>query len=145
MNATEKVALVTGASSGIGQATAWELSRNGYQVAIHYFKNEKGARETFEQIQHNGKGKARVYSSDVMDPAQVTEFTGNVLADFGRVDVLINNAGSLLERRALAEMDYDLWRRVMALNLDSYFLVTRSILPQMIKQRQGVIVNVASI
>jgi len=145
MSETEKVALVTGASSGIGQATALELSRSGYQVAIHYFKNETGARETFEHIQRMGRGKARVYGCDVSDPTQVTEFAGNVLEDFGRVDVLVNNAGSLVERRPLAETDYDLWRRVMSLNLDSYFLVTRSILPHMINRRQGVIVNVASI
>ncbi len=145
MNETQKVALVTGASSGIGQATALELSRNGYQVAIHYFMNEAGARETFEQIQRMGKGKARVYSCDVSDPLNVTEFAGDVLGDFGRVDILVNNAGSLVERRPLAEMDYELWRRVMALNLDSYFLVTRTVLPHMIKRREGVIINVASI
>ncbi len=142
---TEKVALVTGASSGIGQATAVELARRGYQVAIHYFSNEKGAHETFDRIRALKHGRARVYAGDISDPEQVTQMAGDILADFERLDVLINNAGSLVERKNLAEMDYDLWRRVIALNLDSVFLVTRAFLPRMIRQGSGCIVNVASI
>lgn len=142
----EKVALVTGASSGIGQATALELARRGYQVAVHYFSNEAGARNTFEQIRalKNG-GRARVYACDVTNPDRVAEMTGEILADFGRLDVLVNNAGSMVERRALSEMDYELWRRVISLNLDSVFLVTRSILPHMMERRAGVIINVSSV
>lgn len=140
-----KVALVTGASSGIGQATAVELASRGYQVAIHYFSNEKGAHETFDQIRSLKHGRARVYACDVSDPAQVNQMAGDVLADFERIDVLVNNAGSLVERKTLADMDYDLWHRVMALNLDSVFLVTRAFLPRMIKQGSGCIINVASI
>jgi NAD(P)-dependent dehydrogenase (short-subunit alcohol dehydrogenase family) len=140
-----KVAVVTGASSGIGQATAVELASRGYQVAVHYCNNEKGARETFEKIRALPQSKARVYSCDVTNPGQVSQMAGDVLADFGRIDVLINNAGSLVERRPLREMDYELWRRVMTLNLDSVFLVTRAFLPTMVQQRSGVIVNVASI
>lgn len=141
----QKVALVTGASSGIGQATSVELARNGYEVAVHYFRNEGGARETFEQIRSIRGAKARVYPCDVSDASQVSLLTGQVLEDFGRVDVLVNNAGSLVERKALAEMDYLLWRKIMGLNLDSVFLVTRGIVPRMIAQGGGAIVNVASI
>jgi 3-oxoacyl-[acyl-carrier protein] reductase len=139
------VALVTGASSGIGQATAIELARRGYQVAIHYFSNEKGARDTYEMIRKLDAGHARVYSCDVSDHSQVGQMSGDVLADFGRIDVLVNNAGSLIERRPFLEMDYTLWRRVMALNIDSVFFVTRAIVPQMVRQRSGCIVNVASV
>jgi 3-oxoacyl-[acyl-carrier protein] reductase len=114
-------------------------------VAIHYFKNEAGARETFEQIRAVGGGRARVYAADVSEPDQASHLVGEVLAEFGRLDALVNNAGSLVERKLLAEMDYDLWRRVMALNLDSVFLTTRAVLPRMIQQRSGSIVNVASI
>ncbi len=140
-----KVALVTGASSGIGQATAIELARRGYQIAVHYFNNEVGARETFEKIRALEHGRARVYPCDVSDAAQVNLMAGDVLADFGQLDVLVNNAGSLVERRNLTEMDYGLWRRVVALNLDSVFLVTRAVLPHMVQRGTGVIVNVASI
>ena len=145
MAEAQKVALVTGASSGIGQASALELARRGYEVAIHYFKNEAGARDTFEQIRAVGGGRARVYAADVSEPDQASHLVGEVLADFGHLDALVNNAGSLVERKLLAEMDYDLWRRVMALNLDSVFLITRAVLPRMIQQRSGSIVNVASI
>jgi len=143
--AQDRVAVVTGASSGIGAATAIELARRDYHVAVHYHSNEAGARTTFERIRELGRGKARVYACDVSDARQVAETAGDILADFGRIDVLVNNAGSLLERRLLAEMDFELWRRVMALNLDSVFLVTRAFLPRMMQQRSGSIVNVASI
>ena len=142
---SERVAMVTGASSGIGQATAVELARRGYQVAVHYLRNEKGARETYEKIRALKAGHARVYSCDVSDHIQAGQVAGDVLADFGRIDLLINNAGSLVERRLFADMDHDLWRRVMALNLDSVFYVTHAFLPAMIRQGSGCIVNVASI
>ncbi len=145
MMKTDKVALVTGASSGIGQATAIELAHRGYQIAVHYFNNETGARETCEKIGALQQEGARVYQCDVSDADQVARMAGGILADFGHVDALINNAGSLIERKRLSEMDYDLWRRVMELNLDSVFLVTRAFLPHMIERRLGAIVNVASI
>jgi len=142
---TGKVALVTGASSGIGQATAVELAGRGYQVAIHYHLNEKGARETFEKIRAVKHGRARVYSFDVSDPAEVGQVTGDILADFGRLDVLVNNAGTLIKRTPLADMEFNLWRQIMAVNLDSVFIVTRAILPRMIQQGSGCIVNVGSL
>ena len=144
-NEIAKVALVTGASSGIGQATAVELARRGHIVAIHYHRNENGARETFDKIRALSHGRARVYACDASDPGDVSQMAGDVLADFGRLDVLINNAGSLVERKLLAEMDYELWRKVIAVNLDSVFLMTRVFLPCMIKQASGIIVNVASL
>jgi 3-oxoacyl-[acyl-carrier protein] reductase len=144
MGEAERVALVTGASSGIGQATAVELARRGYQVGVHYHGNESGARETCEEIRRGG-GRARLYRADVCEPEQVTRLAAEFLADFGRIDLLVNNAGSLLERRLLAEMDFALWRRVMALNLDSVFLVTRALVLPMIAARSGTIVHVASI
>ncbi len=144
-NGVSRVALVTGASSGIGQATAIELARRGHIVAIHYHQNEEGARETFDKIRSLSHGRARVYACDVSNPGDVSQMAGDVLADFGRLDTLVNNAGSLVERRLLAEMDYELWRKVIAVNLDSVFLMTRAFLPTMIKQAAGAIVNVGSL
>ncbi len=143
--AAEKIALVTGASSGIGQATAIELACRGYQVAVHYCTNEAGARDTFERIRAVKGAKARVYAADLTDPNQVGQMAGDILEDFGHLDSLVNNAGSLVERRNLSEMDYILWRKVIALNLDSVFLVSRSFLPHMMQRKAGSIVNVASI
>jgi len=142
---SDRVALVTGASSGIGQAAAIELARRGYQVAVHYFSNKQGIQDTCEAVRGLNAGRARVYSCDVSDPAQARRMADEVLADFGRVDVLVNNAGSLVERRSFVQMDHDLWRRIMALNLDSVFFVTHALLPQMIQRHSGIIVNVASI
>jgi 3-oxoacyl-[acyl-carrier protein] reductase len=118
-----RVALVTGASSGIGQATAVELARRGFQVAVHYGSNEKGAGETCEKIRAINDATAKVYPCDVSDPAQISQMAGDVLADFQRLDILVNNAGSLVARKGLAEMDYEFWRKVLAVNLDSVFLV----------------------
>lgn len=143
--AIPKVGLVTGASSGIGQAAAIELAARGYQVAVHYHTNEKGARETFDRIRALPHGRARVYACDLTEPAQVHEMAGDILSDFERLDTLVNNAGSLVERRSLSEMDFELWRRILATNLDSVFLVTRAFLPHMIERRAGCIINVASI
>jgi NAD(P)-dependent dehydrogenase (short-subunit alcohol dehydrogenase family) len=142
---TGRVALVTGASSGIGQATAVELARCGYQIAIHYHSNEKGARQTLEKIRSLEHGRARVYAFDVSNPAEVAQIAGEILEDFGRMDALINNAGTLIRRQPLAEMDFEHWRQTVAINLDSVFLVTRVFLPCMIQQRSGCIVNVASL
>ncbi len=144
-SAKTKVALVTGASSGIGQATAVELARRGHAVAIHYFRNEQGARDTFDSIRSVPNGRARVYACDLCDPAAINRMAGEVLADFERIDALVNNVGSLVERKSLAEMDYDLWRKVFAVNLDSAFLITHAFLPCMLKQGKGNIVNVTSL
>jgi NAD(P)-dependent dehydrogenase (short-subunit alcohol dehydrogenase family) len=141
----EKVALVTGASSGIGQAAAIELARRGFHVAVHYFTNEKGARDTFDRIRSFKHARARVYTCDVTDPTQVSQMAGDVLLDFGRIDALVNNAGSMFEQKALLETDFELWRRIMASNLDSVYLITHAFLPYMIEKRSGAIVNVASI
>lgn len=140
-----KVALITGASSGIGQATAIELARCGYQIAIHYHTNEKGARQTLEKIRSLKNARARVYSFDVSNHTDVSQVAGEILEDFGRMDVLVNNAGTMIQRLALAEMDFERWRQTMAINLDSVFLVTRALLPCMIQQRSGCIVNVCSL
>jgi 3-oxoacyl-[acyl-carrier protein] reductase len=140
-----KVALITGASSGIGQATAIELARCGYQIAIHYHTNETGARQTLEKIRSLKNARARVYSFDASSPTDAVQFAGEILEDFGRLDVLVNNAGTMIQRIALAEMDYERWRQTMAVNLDSVFLVTRAVLPCMIQQRSGCIINVVSL
>jgi 3-oxoacyl-[acyl-carrier protein] reductase len=122
-----------------------ELARRGFSVAVHYGTNEAGARQTFEKIRAQGAGRARVYSCDVSDPVEVEEVIGDVLSDFERVDVLVNNAGSLVRRVNFAEMEFEFWRKVLAVNLDSVFLVTRAVVPAMIRQGGGCIVNVASV
>jgi 3-oxoacyl-[acyl-carrier protein] reductase len=146
MNAelTDTVALVTGAGGGIGQSAALELARRGADVAVHYHRNEKGASETARQVEALGR-KAAVFKGDLARREDASALAAAVVARFGRIDLLVNNAGDLVERRPLLEMPEALWRQVLDLNLTSVFFVTQAVAPAMIERRRGVIVNVSSL
>jgi 3-oxoacyl-[acyl-carrier protein] reductase len=137
-----KVALVTGASIGIGRATALALARHGADVALGYHQDAAGAEETRQAVEALGR-RALVVQADVSDLAQVEAMVGEVQAGLGPVDVLVNNAGwaYLQEMDAITLED---WNRVIAVNLTSVFLVTRTVLPHLRAQRWGRIVNVSS-
>jgi 3-oxoacyl-[acyl-carrier protein] reductase len=138
------VALVTGAGSGIGRATALELARRGADVAVHYYRNESGALETASGIEALGR-KAAIFSGDMSRAADASALVNAVLARFKAVDVLVNNAGDLIERRPFLEMSEELWRRVFDLNVTSAFLVTQAVAPSMIERKRGAIVNLSSL
>jgi 3-oxoacyl-[acyl-carrier protein] reductase len=146
MNAelTDTVALVTGAGGGIGQAAALELARHGADVAVHFHNNEAGASETARRAVALGR-KAAIFKGDLAQRDEASALVAAVLAHFGRVDVLVNNAGDLVERRPLLEMPEALWRKVIDLNLSSAFFVTQAVAPGMIERARGVIVNVSSL
>jgi NAD(P)-dependent dehydrogenase (short-subunit alcohol dehydrogenase family) len=132
--------LVTGTSSGIGWHTARQFAEAGAKVVGHYNHNREGA-ETL--LTH---GVLEVVQSDLAAKGGVAPLEAAVAKHFGgRVDVLVNNAGSLVERKRIAEMDEALWDRVMDVNLKSVFLVTRAFLPGMLERKAGAVVNVASI
>jgi 3-oxoacyl-[acyl-carrier protein] reductase len=138
------VALVTGASSGIGAATAREFARLGFRVALHYNSNEEGARRTAEAIEKAG-GHVWMRQADLAQSEAARALAADTLARLGRIDVLVNNAGSLLARRVFKEVTDEFWQRVMDVNLNSAFWVTSAVVPHMIERRSGVIVNVGSI
>lgn len=138
------VALVTGAGGGIGRAAAVELARRGADVAVHYYHNEAGASETARRIESLGR-KAAIVNGDLGRPEDVAAIITAVLARFGAVDVLVNNAGDLVQRQTLLEMPDALWRQVIDVNLTSAFLVTRAVAPSMIERKRGAIVNVSSL
>src|SRR6266446_1254674 len=138
------VALVTGASGGIGYATALELARRGADVAVHYLSNEKGAKEAAGAIAGLGRASG-VFRADVSVHGEVRALVEAVIARFSRVDVLVNNAGDLVERRPLLEMSEALWRRVIDVNLSSTFFVTQAVAPGMVERKQGTIVNMSSV
>ena len=99
----DQVALVTGASSGIGQATAVALAREGARVAVNYLKNARGADKTVETVCKAG-GDAFTFRADVTKSAEVGTLVEATRKRWGKIDILVNNAGDLLARRTLAEM-----------------------------------------
>jgi 3-oxoacyl-[acyl-carrier protein] reductase len=140
-----EVAWITGSSKGIGRAVAIGLAEEGCNVAVHYNSNEDEAHEVVEHIEAMGRTAALLVRGDVSDAEDVKRMVGEVEDRFGRLDVLVNNAGSFVERRTLAEMTEDLWDRVMAVNLKSVFLCSQAVLPLMKRQGGGRIVNISSI
>ena len=137
-----KVALVTGAGSGIGQATAELFAREGAAVAVVDI-DDRGVRETVEAIEAAGN-EALAIPTDVADRTAVEAMAAEALAHFGRVDVLMNNAGVLDAYEPAAETTDATWRRVLGVNLDGIFFTCRALIPQMLENGGGAIVNVAS-
>jgi 3-oxoacyl-[acyl-carrier protein] reductase len=141
---SEEVAWVTGSSTGIGAASAVALARQGCRVAVHYNRSEDEAREVMEQITASG-GDAMLVGGDVSDAREVERMASEVEDRYGRLDVLVNNAGSLIERRSFSEMTEDLWDRVISVNLKSVFLCSKAVLPMMKRQGSGRIINMTSV
>lgn len=138
-----KNAIVTGASRGIGKAIALELAKQGANVAVNYAGSEAKAQAVVEEIQKLG-GKAFKVQADVANESEVKDMVKQVISEFGGLDILVNNAGitrdNLLMRMKEAEFD-----QVINTNLKGVFICTKAVTRQMVKQRSGKIVNVASI
>jgi 3-oxoacyl-[acyl-carrier protein] reductase len=141
---SEEVAWITGSSTGIGRAAAEVLAREGCRVVVHYNRSEDEARSVVEGIESSG-GEAALVGGDVADSREVERMAGEVKERFGRLDILVNNAGSLIERRSLAEMTEELWDRVMDVNLKSVFLVSKAVVPIMMRGGGGRIINLTSV
>lgn len=139
-----EVVWVTGSSTGIGRAAAIGFGEQGCKVAVHYNSREEEAREVAGEIEEAG-GDALLLKGDVSDAGDVKRMVGEVEDRYGRLDVLVNNAGALIERCTLEEMTEDLWDRVMEVNLKSVFLVSQAVLPIMKRQGRGKIINVTSV
>jgi 3-oxoacyl-[acyl-carrier protein] reductase len=139
-----QVALVTGASSGIGRATAEALARQGVRVGVNYCKNQRGAEQAVETIRKAG-GKALAIYADVTRSNDVQALVAAVRKQWDRIDILVNNAGDLLARRTLADMSEEYWDQIMALNLKSVFLCVQTVWEEMAARKSGCIVNVSSI
>lgn len=141
--AENKVALVTGASRGIGKACALELAKAGYDVAISYAGNEEAANKTIEELQALNV-KAKAYKFDVANKEACAKAVEDVLADFGKLDVLVNNAG-ITRDGLFMRMSAENWEAVINTNLSSAFYMTSPAIKTMIKQRSGCIINMSSI
>ena len=143
MNSDElhgRVALVTGASSGIGQATAIALARAGALVGIHFHRNRNGALQTLDTI-GGSRGSGLLLEADLSQPVQAQRIVDELVTACGRLDILFNNAGSPLERSRLEDCSVDLWQQVIATNLTSAFVVTQRAIPHLKQSGNGVIIN----
>jgi 3-oxoacyl-[acyl-carrier protein] reductase len=139
-----KVALVTGASSGIGRATAEMLAANGARVVLNFHRNQTGAEDARAEIVRRG-GSAISLQADVTRAGDIESLVERTVKEFGPVDILVNNAGSLVERLRILELTEARWDEVIDLNLKSAFLCCRAVAGSMMERKAGAIVNVSSI
>ena len=140
MKLSGKAAIVTGGGRDIGQAAALKLAAEGAAVAINYYSSSEGADAAVKQITDAG-GRAFAMKGDLTKPEDIDALVAKTVAEFGGIDVLVNNAGGLIARKKVAEMPLSHWTAVMDLNLTSTFLMTKAVLAHM---KSGTIVNLAS-
>lgn len=139
----DQVAVVTGASRGIGRAIALALAEEGAKVVVNYARSSQAADEVVEKIKAMG-GDATALQADVAQAEQVDTLISTVVKQYGRIDVLVNNAG-ITRDTLLLRMKPDDWQSVIDLNLTGVFLCTRAVSKLMLKQRSGRIINIASV
>ena len=144
LDLSNKAALVTGASSGIGAASAKILASLGADVAITYHHNQAGAEKVRDEITSMGR-KALAIHADVREAEQISATVSRVINELGPIDILVNNAGSLVERKKNVEMTTELWNDVINLNLTSAMLCAKAVAPSMVERKSGTIINVVSI
>jgi 3-oxoacyl-[acyl-carrier protein] reductase len=143
-NLNGKRAIITGGGQGLGYAIADQLVAAGADVAIHYFSSEAGARELKKRAEGLGR-RAQIFHADLTKEGEAVAFVRDAADFLGGLDVLVNNAGDLVERHALEEIDSAFWERVLAINLTSLVWVTRAAVPWLLKAGQASIVNLSSL
>ena len=137
-----KVAIVTGSARGIGRQIALALAKEKAWVVIDDI-NYEGAKKIKDDISKMGT-KAVAFGADVTDAKSIKEMVAKVIADFGRIDVLVNNACAPIRRIPFMEMDLEEWRRVIRVNLDGTFICSQAVAEVMKKNRKGKIINISS-
>ncbi|MDC3415155.1 SDR family NAD(P)-dependent oxidoreductase [Terrihalobacillus insolitus] len=141
MRLENKVALITGAGSGIGKESAKLFAKEGATVVVNDVNHETG-QETVDEI-IAGNGKALFLHGDVTNENDVKDFVGKIVENYNKIDVLLNNAG-ISGVGMLHEVDLETWDRVMNINVKGVFLVLKYVIPQMMKQESGSIINMSS-
>ncbi len=140
---SEKLAIVTGGSRGIGKACALELARAGYDVVINYAGNSDAAEKTVDEIKALGVDSA-AYKFDVSNKEEVEKNMAEIISKYGRVDILVNNAG-ITRDDLFIRMNDEKWEAVINTNLNSAFYVSHPVIKVMMKQRSGAIINMSSV
>lgn len=146
MNVSGKVAVITGASSGVGAALAMKLASAGASVVINYNTSEQGAVETQDAIVSAG-GRASTVQGDVSDDADCARIVAAAIADFGGIDILVNNAGctTFVPHHDLEGLSEEIWERTLRVNLMGAFFMSRAAIPHLRKAGGGEIVMTSSI
>ena len=139
-----KVALITGASRGICRAIAIELAKNGANIAINYNSNFKSAKETQKLVNESGV-KSEIIKADVSKEKSIKLLIKQTEKKLGPIDLLVTNAGIALLSKNPLELDYNVWKKTMATNVDGTLLPIKEVLPGMIKRKYGRIVCLSSI
>ena len=138
------VVIVTGAARGIGRAIAEELGREGARVVVNYAKSKEAAEELATQLQQKGSPEAVAIQADVSDAAQAAKLVEETIQRFGRIDVLVNNAGINVDR-SMKNLSPEDWDKVIKNDLSSYFYMAKAALPQFLQQKSGKIINISSV
>ncbi len=135
--------LVTGSSRGIGAGIARRFAEEGHRVAIHYREREAQARALCTELEETGCSVMLVFG-DITQEKQAKEIISRVRERFGFIDILVNNAGIALPTQLVTDTSLADWHRVMETNITGMFLVTNAVLPEMVSQQRGAIVNISS-
>lgn len=141
---TGKNVLITAGAQGIGESITKHFIDSGANVAIHYFSSSDTAKELIDYASSKGK-KAIAISGDLTSEVDANSVIEETIKAFGSLDILINNAGSLVARKMLSEMETEFWHKVMDINLTSMMLVSRAASPHLAKNKNSSIVNLASL
>jgi len=137
------VVVVTGSSRGIGRAIAEELAHDGAKVVVNYHKSKEAAEDLVAKLQQDGC-EAVAFQADVSDAAQAANLIGEAVNRFGRIDVLVNNAGKNVDR-TMKNLSIEDWDEVIQSDLNSYFYTVKAALPYFMQQKSGKIINISSV
>lgn len=140
---TKGCAIVTGASRGIGAAIALELSKLGFDIIVNYNGSQSKAQVVLDEIKSRG-GNGDIFKCDVSNRSEVDEMIGFSLKKYGRISVLVNNAG-VSQIKLFTDITQDDWRKMVSVNLDGVFNCCQSVLPSMIHEKSGRIINISSV
>ncbi|MCM8759841.1 MAG: SDR family NAD(P)-dependent oxidoreductase, partial [Candidatus Omnitrophica bacterium] len=139
-----RVALITGAGTGIGRAIAICLAGYGAKIGVHYKSSKSEAEKTLEEIKKIGSDGILI-QADLIEEKQANTTVDNVVSTFGRLDILVNNAGSPVQRSKIEDCPLKLWKTVFDVNMTSAFMVTKRAIPHLRKTKNGAIVNIISL
>jgi acetoacetyl-CoA reductase len=137
------VAVVTGASRGIGRAIAEELGQGGARVIVNYSRSKEPAEDLVQKLKEHGSRQAVAIQADVSDATQAARLIEETIQHFGRIDILVNNAGINLDR-TMKKMTVEDWNTVIQVDLNSFFYTVKAALPYFTEQKSGTIINISS-